>query len=54
MGGVHGVETVKPFLTFFLADGQVLASGTFAHIVRITGPDLLGQEPQGHPVGRDG
>ena len=25
MGGVHGVETVEPLLTFFLADGELLA-----------------------------
>ena len=54
MGGVHGVETVEPFLTFFLADGQLLAPGAFAHVVGIPGPDLLGQEPQGHALGRDG
>ena len=53
-GGEHGVETVEPLLTFLLADGQLLAPGALAHLGGITGPDLLGQQPQGHTLGREG
>ena len=52
--GVDGVETVEPLLTFLLADGELLAPGPFPHVVRVPGPDLLGQEPQGDPLRRDG
>src|SRR5207249_4827091 len=45
-----GVETVEPLLALLLADGQLLASGAFANIVRVPGPDLLCQEPQGDPL----
>ena len=41
------VETVAPLLTFLLADGQRLVPGPFAALVRVPGPDLLCQEPQG-------
>ena len=51
--GANGVETVEPLLTFLLADGQRLAPGALAHLVGITGPDLLGQQPQGHTLGRE-
>jgi hypothetical protein len=42
MGTGHGVETVEPLLTFFLADGELLAPGALAHVVGVTSPDLLG------------
>src|SRR6266851_2488258 len=51
--GENGVETVEPLLTFLLADGELLAPGALAHLVGITGPDLLGQQPQGHTLGRE-
>ncbi len=54
MGGQHGVETVPPLLTFFLADGELLAPGSFPNVSRVPGPDLLRQEPQRHPLGGDG
>src|SRR6266853_1721418 len=50
--GGHRVEAVEPLLTFLLADGQVLASGALAHVFGIPGPHLLGQEAQGHTLGR--
>jgi hypothetical protein len=40
--GVDGVETGEPLLTFLLADGELLAPGTFADVVRVPRPDLLG------------
>jgi len=40
--GVDGVETVEPLLTFLLADGELLAPGTFSDVVRVPRPDLLG------------
>jgi hypothetical protein len=51
---VDGVKTVEPLLTLFLADGQLLASGAFANIVRVPGPDLLGQEASGDPLRGNG
>src|SRR5215470_7480814 len=53
MGSVHGVETVEPCLTFFLADGELLAPRPFPHVGRVPGPNLLRQEPQRHALGRD-
>jgi hypothetical protein len=38
---VDGVETVEPLVTVLLADGPLLASGSFANIVRVSGPPLL-------------
>src|SRR6516164_637090 len=49
----HGVKTREPFLAFLLADGQPLAPGPLANVVRITRPDLLGHQPQGHPFGAE-
>jgi hypothetical protein len=40
--GADGVETVEPLLTFLLADGELLAPGPFADVVRVPRPDLLG------------
>src|SRR6266852_9846431 len=48
------IETVEPLLTLLLTDRQLLASCAFANIVRVPGPHLLRQEPQGDPRWRDG
>jgi hypothetical protein len=53
-GGVDGVETVEPLLTFLLADRELRAPGSFPHVVRVPRPDLLGQEPQRDPLRCDG
>ena len=46
-------QTAEPFLAFLLADGQLLAPGPLARVGRVTGPDLLGQQPQGETLGRE-
>jgi hypothetical protein len=44
------LEVRPPLLTFFLADGQLLVAGALADVGRVARPDLLRQEPQGHPL----
>ena len=49
----HRRQTGEPFLAFFLADRQLLAPGALAHVGGVTGPHLLGQQPQGKTLGRE-
>jgi hypothetical protein len=53
LGTTHGRKTEEPFLAFLLADGQRLAPRTLAPGGRVTGPALLGQQPQGETRGRE-
>jgi hypothetical protein len=50
----NSVETVEPFLAFFLRDGQVLAPRAFANVVGIACPHPLSPQTQGHAIRRDG
>ena len=51
LGTTHRRQTGAPFLAFLLADGQLLAPDALAHVGGVTGPHLLGQQPQGERSG---
>jgi hypothetical protein len=53
LGSTHRRQTGEPLLTFLLADGQLRAPSALAPVGRVTGPALLGQQPQGEALGRE-
>src|SRR4029453_3806425 len=53
LGTTHGRQTAEPLLAVRLADGPRRAPRTRAHVGRGTGPDRLGQQPQGETRGRE-
>jgi hypothetical protein len=44
------LQTLEPLLTFLRFDGAAFAGGPLAYPSRVTGPDLLCNQAQGHPL----
>jgi hypothetical protein len=53
MSGQHGIEGVPPLLIFFLRHRQLLSPSTLAGGLWVERPDLLRQQAQRDPIGRD-